>query len=144
MISKPINDRLKNTTNWRDSLKNLSVRVKVTLAFILLNAVFWLGFAVVTVYTRYDSGTGLSSVTWIWAALAILSALALAGAAFLLRRRNKLAYYFALLMLGALVVLSLTDQVGLLDIFSLLISLVPFILLIWDRKWYLRLRPDDA
>ncbi len=125
-------------------MKNLLGRVKVTLAFILLNTFFWLGFAVFTLQARSDSGTGLSAVTWIWAGLAALSALALAGAAFLLRRRNKLAYYFALLMLGALAVLSLTDQVGWLDIVSLVISLVPFILLIWDRKWYLRLKPDDA
>ncbi len=120
-------------------MKNLPGRVKVTHAFILLNAVFWLGFAVITLQIRYDSGAGLSAMTWIWAGLAALSALALAGAAFLLRRRSKLAYYFALLMLGALALLSVTDQVGLLDIFSLFISLVPFILLLWDRKWYLRL-----
>lgn len=125
-------------------MKNLPGRVKVTLAFILLNAFFWMGFAAFTLQARYDSGAGLSAVTWIWAGLAALSALALAGAAFLLRRRSKLAYYFALLMLGVLAVLSLTDQVGWLDIISFFISLVPFILLIWDRKWYLRLRPDDA
>jgi hypothetical protein len=113
--------------------------VKVTLAFILLNAVFWLGYAVAAVSTGQDSGTGLSAVTWIWSGLAAVCALALAGAAFLLRRRSKLAYYFTLLMLALLALLSITDQVGLLDIFSLFISLVPLILLIWDRKWYLRL-----
>jgi hypothetical protein len=55
-----------------------------------------------------------------------------------LRRRSRLAFYGALAVLAAIAVLSITDQVGLLDLVSLSISVIPLVLLVRDRRWYLR------
>jgi hypothetical protein len=45
-----------------------------------------------------------------------------------------------LVVLALLAVLSLTDQVGWLDVFSLLLSLAPFVLLVKDNLYYRRLQ----
>jgi hypothetical protein len=41
-------------------------------------------------------------------------------------------------------VLSITDEFGLLDLFCLLISLVPLGLMLKDRAWYLQTKSNKA
>ena len=117
--------------------------ILVTQILILLNAAIWAGYGLYTLLTRNTAGTGLSAATWIMSALALASAVALVGVVLLLRKRNRWGFYFGLALLALIAVLSITDEVGLLDVLSLLVSLAPLILLIRDRKWYLRKAPQD-
>jgi len=112
--------------------------VKATLILINLNAIFWFGYAVVSALGAVDSNTGILAAQWLMAGLAFISGAALSGIAFFLRRRSRFAYYFGLFMLALIAVLSVTDQVGWLDIFSLLISIIPLALMLKDQGWYLR------
>jgi drug/metabolite transporter (DMT)-like permease len=109
-----------------------------TQILILLNAAIWAGYTVYTLLNRNTSGTGLSAATWIMSALALASALALVVVVLLLRQHRRSGYYLGLILLTLIAILSITDQIGLLDILSLLISLAPLILLVRDRKWYLK------
>jgi len=72
------------------------------------------------------------------ASLACASAAALAGLAILLSRRNRFAFYLAVILLAIIAVLSITDQIGILDLVSLAVSVIPLVLLLKDRGWYLR------
>jgi lysylphosphatidylglycerol synthetase-like protein (DUF2156 family) len=80
---------------------------------------------------------------WVIGGLAVAAAAALAVATLLLRRRVRAAYYFAVALLAAITVLSLTDQVGVLDLAALLVSLVPLVFLLKDRAWYLSRQAGD-
>jgi hypothetical protein len=113
------------------------ITVTITLILIALNAVFWFGYAVNAVSGALDPAASVSMMVWIMAGLAFVSAVALAVVALLLRRRVRLGYFLGLPLLALIAVLSVTDQVGLLDIVSLAISLTPVILMILDRRWYL-------
>ena len=110
----------------------------ITQILILLNAAIWAGYGLYTLLTHNTSGTGHSAATWIMSALALASAAALVIVVLLLRKRNRWGYLFGLALLTLIAVLSITDEIGLLDVLSLLISLAPLILLIRDRKWYLQ------
>lgn len=120
-------------------MKTLPKSVVFTLALILLNAVFWLGYTVITVL----GGTHLTSVPvvvrWLIFLLALGSSVLLTGIALLLKRRSRWGFYAGVLMLTLIAVLSITDEFGVLDFFSLLISLVPLGLMLKDRGWYLKL-----
>jgi len=109
-----------------------------TQILILLNAAIWAGYAIYTLLTRNTAGIGLSAATWIMSALALAAAAALVVVVLLLRKRNRWGYPFGLALLALIAVLSITDEFGLLDALSLLISLAPLILLIRDRNWYLQ------
>ncbi|MCB2214247.1 hypothetical protein KQH50_02510 [bacterium] len=111
--------------------------VTITLILIALNAIFWFGYAVNAVRGVLDPDDSVSLMVWIMAGLAFASAVALVVVAVLLRRRVRLAYYVGMGLLALIAVLSVTDQVGLLDVASLAISLTPVVLMIKDRKWYL-------
>jgi len=114
------------------------VSVLVTLILILLNAAFWLGFAILVAAGAIGSIPSASVIQWVMAILALVSAVALAGIAFFLRRRNRFAFYFGLALLALIAVLSIADQVGLLDLFTLLVNLVALGLMVRDRGWYLQ------
>jgi hypothetical protein len=111
--------------------------VTITLILIAFNAIFWFGYAVNAVSGALDPATSVTLMVWIMAGLAFVSAVALVVVALLLRRRVRLGYYLGLPLLALIAVLSVTDQVGPLDLFSLVISLTPVVLMIKDRKWYL-------
>ena len=122
-------------------MHRLPKSVALTLLLILLDALIWLGFGLAVAAGAIPSIPAAGGMRWIMAALAVGSAAALAGIAFFLRRHNHPAYYLALGLLAVIAVLSITDQVGLLDLAALLINLVPFGLLLKDRAWYLGRNP---
>jgi len=70
--------------------------------------------------------------------LALLTSGLLIGLSFFLRRRTSVAYYIMLGMLALISLLTVTDEFGLADLVVLAISVVPFVLLIKDKAWYLQ------
>ena len=118
-------------------MKGLPRSVVITLILILLNAAFWLVYAAWTAFGSVGSFSGASVGKWIMVALALCASAALAGMVTFLRRQNPMAFYAAAALLGLIAVLSITDEFGLPDLVSLLLSLVPLGLLLKDRAWYL-------
>lgn len=114
------------------------ITVKLTFILILINAVFWFGYGVLMGLGGIAPMSANLSARWVMGGLALVSAAALAGVAYLLSKRIKLVYFGSVVLLALIAVLSITDQVGWLDLFSLLASLVPLVLLIKDGRWYLR------
>lgn len=114
--------------------------VHLTLWLILLNAAIWLVFAGLAAAGMIPGLPDLPALRWLMAGLALACALALGLTTYLLRRRVRLGLVLGLLLLTIIAVLSISDQVGWLDLLSLLISLVPLVLLVKDRQWYLKLK----
>jgi hypothetical protein len=110
--------------------------VRAALLFLAFDSLMWLGFGIFAALGGIVSFPP-GPARWVIGGLAVAAAAALAVTALLLRRRIRVAYFFAVLVLAAIAVLSLTDQVGVLDVASLLVSLIPLILLLKDRAWYL-------
>ena len=119
-------------------MQNTPKSVAVTIAFIALNAVFWLAYAIIIALGSSALTTIPAIMKWGFIVLAVGCSLLLAGVALFLVKRKRLAFYFGLLMLTLVAVLSIADQFGWLDLFSLLISLIPLVLLLKDRDWYLQ------
>lgn len=107
-------------------------------ALILVNGVFWLLFAIVAAAGRLPGILAASPMKWIMAILALSVSVVLGILALLLQKRKKFAFYSIVLALPIIAVLSITDEVGVLDILTLAISLAAFILIISNRSWYLQ------
>jgi len=79
----------------------------------------------------------MAPIRWVMMSLALAVSGFLIAVLILLWRCNHLAYYAAVISLVVIVVLSVTDQFGLPDLVSLLVSLAALVLLLKDRSWYL-------
>jgi hypothetical protein len=53
-------------------------------------------------------------------------------------KKKRLAYWVVLAGLGMMSLVNLLDDVGWVDVMVALISLLPFILMLKDRHWYLQ------
>lgn len=118
-------------------MKHIPKTVVAALVLISLNAIFWLGFAVMAAFGKIPGYEGTGIEKWLLAGLAWATALCLALLAFFLGRRNRFAYISGVVLLGGILILSLTDQVGLWDILAMATILAALVLLLKDRKWYL-------
>jgi hypothetical protein len=133
-------------------MKRPPVSVTVALIFILLNAAVWLVFAILVAFNAVRSIPSTGIFKWIMIIPALGTSGILAGITIFLRRHNRIAFYSGLVMLVIIAVLSIADEFGWIDLLSLTISLVPLVLMIKDRSWYLfpgnsdpdKIKPHDA
>lgn len=121
------------------SANHLPTSVRATFILVGLNSAFWLVFAVIVALGAIGSEPSASNAKWVMVVLAIGVSVILAGLVILLMRRNRLAFYAGIVCLAVIAVLSITDQFGLPDLFTLSISLFATALMVKDRFWYLRL-----
>jgi lysylphosphatidylglycerol synthetase-like protein (DUF2156 family) len=112
--------------------------VTACLTFILFNALVWLIFGGIIAANAHPSLAMPPLLKGVMAFLSFCIAGFLAGLFFLLVKRNRIAYLLALGLLSVISVLSLFDQFGLSDLVILAINIVPIVLLIKDRDWYLQ------
>jgi hypothetical protein len=119
-------------------MKRYPPSVRAVLLLLALDALLWFAFGVVAACGGIASLAHPAIVRWVMACLAWASAAALAGLTLLLTRRSRLAFFLLVILLAIIVVLSLTDQVGLVDLGALAVSVIPLVLLLKDRAWYLR------
>jgi hypothetical protein len=103
---------------------------------IILNATFWLIFSVVSALGLLPGVLSSGPLRWVMAVLSLGTAFVFGVLVILLIRRKKWAYYLILILLGLIAILSIMDEVGVLDIFTSLISLGAILLLIKDHAWY--------
>ncbi|MCB0047446.1 MAG: hypothetical protein KDD92_18615 [Caldilineaceae bacterium] len=111
--------------------------VLTTLVLLVINVVFWLIFALIMALGGVRPLANAGAIRWIMAGLAFGASVALGATVVFLRRRNRLAFYFGVLLLSVIAVLSATDEFGPLDLFTFLISFIPLGLMAKDRFWYL-------
>ncbi len=114
------------------------ITVTIALGFILLHAVFWLGFIVLLAWNLHPALPDSPAIRWIMGILAFGCAAMLIALAVLLARRVRLAYFLATGLLVLLMALTFTDEVGLADWIYLILVTTTLILLIKDRSWYLQ------
>jgi hypothetical protein len=120
-------------------MRRAPASVRVALALLALDALLWFAFGAATAYGAIVSIAQPPLLRWGMASLAWASAASLAGLALMLNRRSRPAFFAAVLLLSIIVVLSFTDQVGLVDLVALAVSAAPLVMLLKDRAWYLRL-----
>lgn len=119
-------------------MKQFPTSVRVALAFLILDAFLWFTFGAATAGGAIASIAQPPLLRWGMAGLAWLSAASLAGIALLLSRRSRPAFFAAVILLFVIAVLSIADQVGIVDLAALAVSAAPLVLLLKDRAWYLR------
>jgi hypothetical protein len=112
--------------------------VRLTHGLILLNALIWLLFAVIVASGSHPSMPATPFVRWGVSALALGCAVCLAGLARLLMRPSKWTFWAAESVLVLLGLATIVDQVGWVDMVFLVITLLPALLLLKDRTWYMR------
>ena len=113
----------------------LSARVGILLT--LANAILWLVFAMIVIAGGHPSYPPGSSLNTLMASLAFLGAVAMGVLVFGLSKRNKWGYVLTLVALTALILLTIADEVGLLDLAALVLELLPLVLLFRNRRWFL-------
>ena len=109
----------------------------IALVFILLTALVWLGLGVIIAFNAHPAIPDLPYLKPFMITVSFGIALVLLALLFFLSRRNRWAYIPTLTVLGATVLLTIFDQLGWSDLVIIALNLIPFILLIKDRAWYL-------
>lgn len=118
--------------------------VSTTFALILLNAIIWCAFSIIVAANVHPALPYLTLIRGMMAAGALVVAAILLLALVLLPRHNRFAYYIALGLLAIISVSLVFDQFGLADLVVLIITVIPIILLVKDRSWYLQMSPEGV
>ncbi len=111
--------------------------VKLTIGLMLAVSVVWFLFGLLTVMNRVMS-IPVGVVRYAIGFTAIGFSLATALAAFFLRKRNRLVYLATIALFGMLLIVSFFDELGWTDILLICATIATLILLIKDRRWFLR------
>ncbi|OGO11849.1 MAG: hypothetical protein A2030_02070 [Chloroflexi bacterium RBG_19FT_COMBO_50_10] len=114
--------------------------VTVSLGFILLNALIWLVLGIIIAANALPGLPDLPSMKGILAFLSITIAGFLVGLFAFIRRRSRRAYFLTLIFFIGVCILSVFDDFGLSDLVVLVINIIPIVLLIKDRAWYLQVK----
>jgi hypothetical protein len=112
--------------------------VTLTYGFIVLNVIVWFSLGILIAFKLHPALPDQPLVKGIMTGLSFAAAGALLGAFIFLQKHSRTAYLLMLLFLGSASILIIFDDVGLVDLAALALSLIPFILLIKDRSWYLQ------
>jgi lysylphosphatidylglycerol synthetase-like protein (DUF2156 family) len=112
--------------------------------FMLLNALIWLGLGLIIALRAHPALPKDPLIQGGMAFLSFCAAAILLGLFIFLRKRCRPAWFAALGFLVLTSILTIFDDFGWTDLLVLVINLVPLILLIKDRVWYLPEKPSVA
>jgi hypothetical protein len=104
---------------------------------ILVNIFIWLGLGIIIATNRHPALPIPSAMKAIMAIMSFAMAGILTTLFILLLRGNRGAFYLLLGFFGLTSLLTIFDDVGLSDIVVLILNILPVVLLVWDRRWYL-------
>ena len=119
-------------------MKDSPVVVKIALIFILLNALIFFVLGVLIAGGWHSGIPDDAALKWIMMLGMFGGAIVLALLYMLLAKRRRLAFFIALVALALIMMLTIFDQVGWIDLVMLLITFIPFALLILGRRWFLQ------
>jgi hypothetical protein len=100
------------------------------------NAAIWLALGITTLARLASGATDTSITMWVVGVLVFGNAGAMLLAGIGIGWPRRLFYLFALAVLAVNIILTFTDQVGILDVLTLLVDLALVGLLIVSRGWY--------
>jgi lysylphosphatidylglycerol synthetase-like protein (DUF2156 family) len=112
--------------------------VKLTLFFVLLNAIIWLAFGFIIALGLHPALPDQPLIRWGMAIISLLTAVFLALMFIHLDKPKKSAYTLSLAFFVAAAVITIFDDFGWIDLVVVVINLIPLILLLKDRAWYLK------
>lgn len=112
--------------------------MRITLVFMILQAIFWFGFGIAALTGLHPALPGSTLLKWAMGGLAIAVSIIFILIFILLHKRLKIGYYAALAVLVVVGLLTIFDEVGWVDLAYLVTVLVPLLLLLVNRKWYLK------
>ena len=115
--------------------------VTVTYGFIILNISIWFTLGIIIAFNLHPAMPDQPLIKGVMAILSFGAAGALLGVFIFLQRRNRIAYFLMLAFLGVASLLILFDDLGWVDLAALAFSIIPIILLVKDRGWYLQPQP---
>ncbi len=116
--------------------------VSITFMLIILNTFIWLAFGIIVIAHIHPALPNSPLVKGLLASLAFITAGILLTFLLLLIKHLRIAYFFMVATLTVLSLATIFDDFGWIDFVVLVIGLVPLILLIKDRAWYLRAKPE--
>lgn len=119
-------------------MHSIPLSVKVTQAFLFLAALIWLIFGFIVVAGLHPALPEEPLLRWGMGTTAFVGGMVLAGLGIFLMKRNRFLYWISLIGLGLVTLVNFFDDLGWVDVGVALISLLPFILLLKDRHWYLQ------
>jgi peptidoglycan/LPS O-acetylase OafA/YrhL len=111
--------------------------VTLTYGFIILNIIVWFSLGIIIAFNLHPAMPNQSLVKGIMSALSFAAAGVLLVIFIFLKKHSRVAYYLMLIGLGVATLLTIFDDFGPADLAVLALSLIPLILLIKDRQWYL-------
>ena len=111
--------------------------VSTTLIFVLLNALIWLAFGAIIALNAHPALPDISIIKGSMAALSLTIGGILVALYIFLGRRSRMAYFLALALFAGATFLTLFDDFGLFDLVVVAVNLIPMVLLVKDRRWYL-------
>jgi hypothetical protein len=114
--------------------------VAVAHALILLGALIWFLFAILLALNAHAAFPNDPLIRSVMAVLSAAAGFVTLVLLYLLRQRSRLAYFGMLVALAAAALALFFDDVGLVDLLFLAITIIPIGLLVRDRAWYLRPR----
>jgi hypothetical protein len=113
------------------------ISATVALVFLILNALVWLGFGLLIALDLHPALPDQPFIQTIMAILALGIAGIMVGLFVFLRKGNQIAYFLTVGLLAGIALLTVFDEFGAADLVVLIVDLVPLILLIKDRSWFL-------
>lgn len=117
-----------------------SVKAAQVLFFLL--GIIWIAFGAATLVRMFNSGTNLTITLWIIALLMFGNARALLFLGWGIGRQNRIFFSMGILVLGANILLTVTDEFGTFDLITLILNLVLLVLLIVTRSRYLSINEE--
>jgi len=109
----------------------------VSHVLILLGALIWVVLAVLLAVNAHPAFPDDPLARNVMAVLSLAAGLVLLVLLVLLRRRHRPAYFVMLAALAASALALFFDDVGLVDLVFLAVTVIPLVLLVRDRSWYL-------
>jgi len=118
-------------------LNKRPLTVTINLLMILINGLMWLILGIIIAFDLHPAMPDSPSMRTGMAIISILIFVLLGGFTFFLYKHNKMAYYLTLGFFMFTSILTIFDDFGITDLVVLLLGIIPIVLLIKDRKWYM-------
>ena len=110
--------------------------VNLTILFLLLNSILWVAFGLYIALGFHPAIPDNEWIKWTMVVLSMVCGILFAGSIYSLLGHNRYAFYFICVQLCAILVLTITDQVGISDLIVFIFTFATLIFLIANRKWF--------
>jgi hypothetical protein len=108
----------------------------IALILLFLSGLFWISLGVIGILGLHPALPEDAFLRWTMIISAIVTGMLLWGSIILLMQRKRYGYYFIICFLGVLLLLSIMDDFGIMDLMALMVLLAAFLLLIINRHWF--------